>query len=121
MPAVPRLNFRQPKSKARYPHLPNFRATTHKRGNDFQGWASFTDGCTRLVDDEILAGWGAIARSHHGRIDVMVGPVITTQAHLAFAGARTHSNNTAEMSAVVEALSFLGQPGPVAHDAKSCI
>ena len=39
---------------------------------------------------------------------VMFGPVITTEAHHAFAGARVHSNNTAEMSASVEALSFLG-------------
>ena len=39
MPAVPRLNFRLPKPKARYPHLPNVRTTTRERGNDFQGWA----------------------------------------------------------------------------------
>ena len=44
MPAVPRLNFRQPKSKARYPLLPNVRTTTRERGNDFQGWAIFSDG-----------------------------------------------------------------------------
>ena len=37
MPAVPRRNFRLPKSKARYPHLPNVRITTRERGNDFQG------------------------------------------------------------------------------------
>ena len=43
-------------------------------------------------------------------------PVITTEAHLALAGARVHSNNTAEMSAFVEALSFLGPSGPVARD-----
>ena len=35
--------------------------------------------------------------------------VITTEAHLAFSGARTHSNNTAEMSAMIEALSFLAR------------
>ena len=55
-----------------------------------------------------------------GRIDVMFGPVVTTEAHLAFAGARVLSNNTAEMSAVVEALPFLGTHGPVARDACSC-
>ena len=44
----------------------------------------------------------------------MFGPVITTEAHLASAGARTHSNNTADMSAMIEALSFL-------RDANSCI
>ena len=43
---------------------------------------------------ETSAGWGIIARSPHGRIDIMFGPVITTEAHPAFSGARTHSNNT---------------------------
>ena len=38
----------------------------------------------------------------------MFGPVVTTVAHLAFAGARVHSNNTAEIYAIVEALCFLG-------------
>ena len=47
----------------------------------------------------------------------MFGPVITTEAHLAFSGARTHSNNTAEMTAMVEA----GPRGPVARDTNSCI
>ena len=51
----------------------------------------------------------------------MFGPVITTEAHLAFAGARTQSNKTAEMSAMIEALSILGPRGPVARDANSCI
>ena len=50
----------------------------------------------------------------------MFGPVVTTEAHLALAGARVHSNNTAEMSSTVEALSFLGPHGPVARDACSC-
>ena len=39
MPAVPRLNFRLPKPKARYRLLTNVRITTRERGNDFQGWA----------------------------------------------------------------------------------
>ena len=51
----------------------------------------------------------------------MFGPVITAEAHLAFAGARTHSNNTAEMSAMIEPLFFLGPHGPVARGANSCI
>ena len=57
----------------------------------------------------------------HGRIDSMFSPVVTTEAHLAFSGARTHSNNTAEMTAMIEALSFLGPHGPVARDERSCI
>ena len=50
-----------------------------------------------------------------------LGPVVTTEAHLAYAGSRIHSNNTAEMSAIFEALSFLGPCGLVARDACSCI
>ena len=42
--------------------------------------------------------------------------VITNEAHLAFSGIRTHSNSTAEMSVMIEALSFLGPRGPVAHE-----
>ena len=57
MPGVPRQNFRLPKLKARYPYLPNDRSTTRARGNDFQGWAVFSDGGTRIVDGETLAGW----------------------------------------------------------------
>ena len=118
--AVQNQRFRLPSAKARHPHLPNVRPTTRERGNDFQGWAIFSDGGTRLVDGETLTGWGAVARSPHGR-NVMFGPVITAEAHLAFAGARTHSSNTAEMSAMVEALSFLGPHGPVARDRNSCV
>ena len=76
---------------------------------------SFQTGGTCVVDGETVAGWGAIARSHHGRKDIMFGPVVTTEAHLAFSGARAQSNNTAEMTAIVEALSFLGPRGPVAR------
>ena len=85
------------------------------------GGLFYTDGGTRVVDGETLAGWGVISRSPYGRIDVMFGPVVTTEAHLAFSGARIHSNNTAEMTAMIEALSFLGPRGPVTHDEQSCI
>ena len=57
----------------------------------------------------------------HGRIDLMFGLVVTTEAHLALSGARTHSNNTAELTAMIEALSFLGPHGSVAGDEQSCI
>ena len=50
----------------------------------------------------------------------MFGPVITTGAHLACAGARPRTNNTAELS-IIEALSFLGPAGPVARDSQACI
>ena len=76
MPAVLHRNFRLPKPKTRYPHLPNAR---------------------------------------------MFGPVVTTEADPAFSGARTHSNNTAVKTAMVEALSFVGPCGLVARDATWCI
>ena len=49
------------------------------------------------------------------------GPFITTEAHIAFSGARIHSNNTVDMTAMIEALSFLGPRSPVTHDEQSCI
>ena len=121
MLAVPHQNFRLPKLEARYPYLPNDRSITRERGNDYRGWAIYTDGGTRVVDGETLASWSVISRSPHGRIDVMFGPVVSTEAHLAFSGARIHSNNTAEMTAMIEALSFLALRGPVARDEQSCI
>ena len=74
-----------------------------------------------MSNGETFAGWGVIARSPHGRIIVVFDPVITAEAHLACSGARTHSNNTADMTAMIEALSFLGPHGPVARDANSCM
>ena len=73
------------------------------------------------MDGETLAGWGVISRSPHGTIDIMFGPVVTAEAHLAFSGARAHSNNTAGTTAMIEALSFLGPHGPVARNEQSCI
>ena len=71
---------------------------------------------TRLVNGETLAGWSAVARSRHGRVDIMFGPIITAEAHLAFSGAGTHFNSAAETTATMEALSFLGPRGPAARD-----
>ena len=82
---------------------------------------SFQTGGTRIVGGETLAGWGAIARSPSGRIDFVFRPVITTEALFPFSQAKTHSNNSAEMTAMMEALLFLGPRGPVARYANSCI
>ena len=46
---------------------------------------------------------------------------LSRQKHISHTQARIHSNNTAEMSAIIEALSFLGPHGPVARDAHSCV
>ena len=100
MPAAPHKNFRLQKTQSRYPHLPNARSTTRESGNDFHEWAIDTDGSTRVVNVETLARWSVIARSPHGRIDIMFGPVITTEAHPAFS------------VALIDALSFLGPRGP---------
>ena len=97
MPAVQSQKFHLPSAKAKYRHLPNVRTTTRERSNDFQEWAIYTDEGTRLADSATLAGWSVVARSLHGRTEIMFCPVITAEAHLAFAGARTHSNNTAPL------------------------
>ena len=99
-------NFRLPKPNPDIRVFTHARSVTRERGNDYRGWSIFTDGGTRVVDGETLAGWGVVSRTPHGRIDVMFGPVVT-EAHLAFSGARTHSNNTAEITAMIEALFFL--------------
>ena len=67
-------------------------------------------------------GWGAVARSLRRKDRCHVWPSYHDRSsYLAFAGARVHSSNTAKMSAIVEALSFLGPHGPVACDACSCV
>ena len=113
--------FRLPCAKAKYPDLPNNRTTTRKKGDDFEGWAVFTDGGTHASDGETTAGWGAVVRSLDERHLTMFGPVITTEAHLAYAGARLHNNNTAELSGTIEALSFLRPAGPVTRGSQACI
>ena len=106
-PGVSHHTFRLPKPKSRYPYRPNDRSTTRELGNDYHGGVIHKNGGTRVVDGETLVGWGVISRYPDRRIDVMFGPVFTIEAHLAFSGARIHSNNTAEMTAMIEALSFL--------------
>ena len=66
-------------------------------------WAVSSEDCaistncrTHTSDVETSAGWCAVARSPRG--DVMFGPVITTEAHVACAGACRQTNNTAEAS-----------------------
>ena len=74
-----------------------------------------------MVYGETLALWRVISRSLYGMVDIMFGPVVTTEAHLALSGARAHSNNTSGLTATIEALSFLRPHGPVARDEQSCI
>ena len=112
--AVPSQKFRLPAAKARYPHLPSARTTTRDTGNEFQGWAIYTDGGTRLADGETLARWSAFTRCHQGKIFVMFGPVVTSRVRRS----QNPSNTTAELSSMIEALSFLGPSGTLARDAR---
>ena len=119
LPVVPHRSFKLPKPKSRYAYLPNARSITSEKGNDNRGWALHTDGGTRVVDGETVARWGVVSRSPRGHIYVMFGPVITSETHLAFFGARIHSNNTTEITAMIEALAFLGPRSPVTPDEES--
>ena len=131
MPAVLRLNFRLPKPNARYPLLPTFVPQHVKEAMISEDGPSILTGVVALwmvklllvgvPSLDLLMEENVMFGPVKGRIDIIFGPVITTEAHLAFAGARTHSNNTAEMSAMIEALFFLGPLGPAARDANSCI
>ena len=114
-------HFRLLKPKARYPYLPNVRSTTRERGSDFRGWAIYTDGGARSVNDETFAGWSVIAMSLQGSVDVMFGPVVTNKTYPAFSGAKASSNNTAEMCAMIEALYFLGPRGSIARNEEPSI
>ena len=118
IPVVPSQKFRL-LAKARFPHLPNIRTTTRERGNGFQGWAIYTDEGTRLVFGETLAGWRAVARSLSWKDICHVWPGCHARSTSCFRRCQGHSKNTAEMLAIVEALSFLGPHGLVARDACS--
>ena len=102
--------FRSPAAKARNPHLPNSRTKA----------TIFLVGQYTLMEELALLmvkPWPAVALSlarvmeEHIYKYIMFGPVITTEAHLAYAGARIHSNTTAELSNIVDAfLSWRGCP-----------
>ena len=115
------LPYKISSAKAKYPDLPNNRTTTRKKGDDFKGWAVFTDGGTHASVGETTAGWGAVVCSPDERHFIMFGPVITTEAHLAYAGAGLHTINTAELSGIIEPLSFLWPAGPVTRGPQACI
>ena len=54
------------------------------------------------------AGWGWTAKQSEGWLDAC-GPVITSRDHNAYIGASVGSNNTGELSAIVEALLFASE------------
>ena len=63
--------FRLPVVKARYLNLHSTRTTTREKGNDFEGWAIYTDGGTRVSEGETSAGWRAVARSPDGMLYII--------------------------------------------------
>ena len=69
----------------------------------------------------MFKGYAGAAVPRLQKLMCMFGPFVTTEAHLVFSGARKHSNNTAEMTSMIEAFSFLGPRGPVTHDEQSRI
>ena len=92
--------------------IENFiRTTTHQSGSAYKGWAVFTDGGTHTDDGETTAVWGPIARSLPGVCYVIFGPVITAEVHVAYARASQHTNDTAEISGIIEPLCFLSSIG----------
>ena len=54
------------------------------------------------MSGETFDEWRVIARSPRGTIDVMFAPVITVETHPALSEAKAPSNNTAEMTAMLE-------------------
>ena len=67
---------------------------------------------------ETFAGRGVSGRSPRVTIDVMFGLVITTEALSASQEPKASSNNTTEMTAMIEALYLLGPRGSVARNEK---
>ena len=101
-PGVPHYSFRVPQPKYRYPFLPNDRSLCKELNlaMTIVGGLFVQMVVPVLWMVKTVAGWGVISRSPRGQNYLVFGPVITTEAHLTFSGARTHSNNTAEMTAM---------------------
>ena len=97
-PGVPAPHFPSSQTQVQIFFLPNVRSIARELGNDYHGWAIFSDGGTRVVDGDIFAGWGVISRSLRGRIFVLFGRVITNEALRSHFGSRDTSvqvNNVA--------------------------
>ena len=79
-------------------------------------WTAYTDGS----EDGGRAGWAyAVVMGGDGICDVNAmlvtegyGPVVTSPVHAAFVGARKHTNNTAELSALAELFRSLLHTAP---------
>ena len=72
-------------------------------------------------DGVSTAGQGTIARSPLGCLLRDVWPVIATEAHVTFAGASQQTNNSAQLSSIIEALRFFSLLEPVPRGSHACI
>ena len=83
------------------------------------------DGPFSLMEEPILTmeeqRRDGVPSPTHARVYVTSRPVITAEAHVAYAGASQHTNNTAELSGIVESLCFLSSVGPVPRGSQACI
>ena len=101
--------------RARYLHLPNIRSLTREMGRNFRGWALYVDGRN-------LCWMGRHCKiSHESRSKSYLVPLSLTPLTLPFPEAGATSNNTAEMTAMIEALYCLGPPGSGARQEEACI
>ena len=79
-------------------------------------WVAYTDGSEDLGKAgwayAVLIGGDAIGDEGASRASEGYGPVVTSAAHPAYLGARKHTNNTAELTALAELLRALLSSSP---------
>ena len=97
--------------------LPNARTRTRERGNDFQGGPSALTGVLALL---MVNPWLDGVLRHDLPMEEKMSCLVQLSRLKPILYA-IHSNNTAEMSGIIEALSFSRARGPVARDACSCV
>ena len=85
-------------------YLPSCRITTRLTGVESPGWRLFTDGgFEHDIDGADMAGWGVAIVSPEKFVRIICGPVVCDPRLLAFHGATSCSNNTAELTGFAEA------------------
>ena len=85
--------------------LPPGWITTSLAGIESPGWKLVTDGgFRRNINGNDLAGWSAAIVSPENLVRIICGPVVCDLRILAFLGATSCRNSTAELSGFAEAL-----------------
>ena len=73
-------------------------------GIESPGWRLFTDGgFERNIDGTEMASWSVAVLSPESFVRVVCGPVVCEPRLLAFLGATSCSNNTAELTGLADA------------------